>query len=80
MSIRITMLLSTLCVSVAVGRADSGKPNIVFIIADDLGWAGRLLFTAAMLQRRTSTSWPARGSNSRGTTSRRFAVQLARDS
>ena len=39
MTSRILLLLGILCVSVTVARADSNKPNIVFIIADDLGWA-----------------------------------------
>ena len=39
MSSPILLLLSLLCVSAAVARAESKQPNIVFIIADDLGWA-----------------------------------------
>ena len=39
MLIRIPLLLIILFISVAAARADSAKPNIVFIIADDLGWA-----------------------------------------
>ena len=39
MSIRIPLLLTILFISIAAARADSARPNIVFIIADDLGWA-----------------------------------------
>lgn len=39
MPLRTPLLLILLGIGVAVARADSDRPNIVFIIADDLGWA-----------------------------------------
>ena len=39
MSIRSQLLLLLLSFSAAVARADSSQPNMVFLIADDLGWA-----------------------------------------
>lgn len=55
------LLLACLCLGAAVSTSAAGKPNIVFILADDLGYADIGLWARRTLPPRTSTGSPPKG-------------------
>lgn len=71
----VALWLGVLNVSFADGNVPAAKPNIVFIIADDLGW-GMSRFMVATRPTPNLDRLAREGWNSLSTTSLRCVVQL----
>ena len=58
MSLRLTAILTALWISLPAQAERADHPNVIVIMADDIGAEGLACYRVPSTPRRTSTAWP----------------------